>query len=457
MSRELAYRFEQTSCSTQLYTRGSGVSQTLMLFFYNLLQIVFILFCLPCLVLVVLLVPKYRGRTLRRLGFGLAALRRGMPAGRPRIWVHALSVGEVASVRALVLGLRNAYPQGVLILSVSTSSGQRFAEKVMGDKVDLLLPFPIDLYWSVSRFLRFLSPDLFILVETDLWPNFLAALRRSKIPAILVNGRVSAESLARYRRFQHFFADLFGVFAVLLMQSEAEMEKLATLGLAPEKLQAVGNLKYDALLSGLERTGEGGGFDDLLRLLPGRTIWVAGSTHSGEEEVVLRVFRQLHSIFPGLYLILAPRKPGRTRDVADLAAGLGMRVELRSATPDQPGDLLILDTMGELAELYRYSALAFIGGSLVEERGHNPLEPAVFGCPVLFGPHMEDFAEIAREMLEAGAAHLVRDGDELAEELTRWLVAPEDRKAAGRSGAALVEARRGVTKRHLAVISRYLD
>jgi 3-deoxy-D-manno-octulosonic-acid transferase len=428
-----------------------------MLFFYNLLQIVLILICLPCLVLVVLLVPKYRGRTLRRLGFGLAALGRALPAGRPRILVHALSVGEAASVRALVLGLRAAYPQGVLILSVSTDSGQRYAEKVMGDAVDLVLPFPIDLYWSVARSLKFLTPDLFILVETDLWPNFLATLRRRKIPAMLVNGRISAESLARYRRFRRFFADLFGIFAVLLMQSRDEVEKLATLGVAPEKLQAAGNLKYGALLEGLGRKGDGGDFAALLRLLPGRTIWVAGSTHPGEEEVVLRAFLQLRLRFPGLYLVLAPRNPGRAKEVAGLAAGLGLQVVLRSTKPEMPGDLLILDTMGELAELYRYAALAFIGGSLVEERGHNPLEPAVYGCPVLFGPHMEDFSEIAREMLEAGAAQLIRDGNELAEKLSQWLSDAEGRKAAGRCGTALVEDRRGVTEQHLAVIRQLLE
>ncbi len=428
-----------------------------MLFFYNLLQIIFILFCLPCLVLVVLLVPKYRGRTLRRLGFGLAALGRGLPAGKPRIWVHALSVGEAASVRALVLGLRAAYPQGVLILSVSTGSGQRYAEKVLGDAVDLLLPFPIDLYWSVSRFLKFLAPDLFILVETDLWPNFLAGLRRRKIPAILVNGRISAESLSLYRRFRGFFADLFGIFAILLMQSEEEVEKLATLGVTPEKLQAVGNLKYEALLEGLGRKEEGGSLADLLRLLTGRTIWVAGSTHPGEEKIVLEVFRQLRSSFPELYLILAPRNPGRAREVADLAAGLELQAELRSTNPDQAGELLILDSMGELADLYRYSALVFIGGSLVKERGHNPLEPAAFGRPVLFGPHMEDFAEIAREMMAAGAAQQIRNGDELAKELAHWLADAAGREAAGRKGSDLVKARRGVTERHLAIIRRFLD
>jgi 3-deoxy-D-manno-octulosonic-acid transferase len=426
-----------------------------MLFIYNLLQIILLLLCLPCLVLVVLLVPKYRGRTLRRLGWGLTA--QAMPGGsRPRIWVHALSVGEVASVRALVIGLRAAYPETLLILTVSTSSGQQYAEKVLGAAVDLLLPFPLDLYWSVRRFLKFLAPDLFVLVETDLWPNFLTAIGRRGIPAILVNGRISAESLARYRRFRRFFSRLFEVFEILLLQSGDDLEALVALGVTPEKLRAVGNLKYGALLEGLDPVADEGRFAVLLRFLPARTIWVAGSTHAGEEEVVLRAYRELRRRFPDLYLILAPRNPGRTGEVAEEAARLGLGAERRSSSPAGPGDLLLLDTMGELAELYRYGDVAFIGGSLVPERGHNPLEPAVFGCPVLFGPHMEDFAEIAREMASAGAARPVQNQVELVEAMTGWLSDPEERRIAGQHAARLVEARRGVTELHLDIIGRVL-
>ncbi len=427
-----------------------------MLFLYNLLQILLLLLCLPCLALVVLLVPKYRGRTGKRLGCGLSRVARGLPEGRPRIWVHALSVGEVASVRTLLQGLRSAYPEGVLILTVATTSGQRYAESVLGATVDLLHPFPLDLYWSVSRFLRLLNPDLFLLVETDLWPNFLSALRRREVNALLINGRISAASLAQYRRFRRLFLPLFGVFAELLMQSGAEAEKLAALGVAPTKLRTLGNLKYGSLLAGAAATAEESRWAELRGLLVGRVIWVAGSTHAGEEVAVLEAYRQLRTRFPELYLILAPRNPGRAGEVAALAGALGLQAVLRSASPTVPGDLLLLDTMGELAGLYRYCEVAFVGGSLVPERGHNPLEPAMFGRPVVFGPFMEDFAEIAGELLNGGAARQVADQAGLVEVVSGWLADAAARQAAGNAGSRLVAAQRGVTERYLAAIQQYL-
>lgn len=428
-----------------------------MLTIYNLLQIFLLLLGLPVLALVVLLRPKYRGQTLHRLGFGLAARVRGLPVGRPRIWVHGLSVGEVASARALVKGLRAQYPEALLIFSASTSSGLRQAEAVIGASADLIIAFPLDLFWSVNRFIELLAPDLFVLVETDLWPNFLAVLRRRRIPAALVNGRISAASLARYRHFSRFFAGLFNSFTWLTMQTAAEVENLKALGVAPEKLLALGNLKYGALLEGLGRDRGGERFAGLLQLLAGRTIWVAGSTHPGEEELVLRAYLGLRGRFPELYLVLAPRKPGRAGELVRLAERFGLRPVLRSHLGDAAGDLLLLDTMGELAELYGHAELAFVGGSLVPERGHNPLEPAAFGRPVLFGPHMEDFAEIAAELLAVGAAQQITDAAELAAGLSGWLADPERRQAAGRSGAVLVEARRGVTARHLELLHRILE
>lgn len=428
-----------------------------MLPLYNLLQIIMLVLALPVLALVVFLVPKYRGRTMRRLGFGLAARVRGLPAGRPRIWVHALSVGEVASARALVKGLRVQYPGALLVFSASTGSGLRQAEAVIGASADLIIAFPLDLFWSVNRFVELLAPDLFVLVETDLWPNFLAAIRRRRVKAVLVNGRISAASLARYRHFSSFFAGLFNSFAFLAMQTGAEVDNLADLGVAPGKLLALGNLKYGALLEGLGEGRDEERFTALLGLLRGRTVWVAGSTHSGEEEVVLRAYLAVRQRFPELYLVLAPRDPGRAGELVRLAERFGLRPELRSRPGGSPGDLLLLDTMGELAGLYACGELAFVGGSLVEERGHNPLEPAGLGRPVLFGPHMEDFAEIAGELLAAGAARCIRDETELAAGISGWLADPEGRRTDGRKGAELVEARRGVTERHLALLRKVLD
>ena len=427
-----------------------------MLFLYNLLQIVVLFLGLPLLLLVVLLVPRYRGRTLRRLGFGLAARAGKLPPGRPRIWVHALSVGEVASARALLKGLREQYPGASIIFSAATSSGQRQAEAFPAGEADLVIASPLDLCWCVNRFIRLLDPDLFVLVETDLWPNFLAGLRARRVPALLVNGRISAASLARYRRLPGFFANLFNSFAFLAMQTRTEADNLAALGVASEKLLVLGNLKYDPLVE--SPAGGADRFAGLLPLLAGRTVWLAGSTHPGEEEIVLQTYGELRRQFPELYLVLAPRNPGRAGEVERLAAGMGLRAVLRSRAGTDGGDLLLLDTMGELAELYRLSSLAFVGGSLVPERGHNPLEPAIFGKPVLFGPHMEDFAEIAGELLAVGAAERVEDWQEMLLLLTGWLADPGLREAIGRSGAGLVEAkRREVTGRHLALLHQVLQ
>ena len=428
-----------------------------MIVLYNLLQIIGLLLCLPCLALIVLLVPKYRGQTWRRLGFGLADQVKALPTGRPRIWVHGLSLGEVNSARALVRGLREAYPKAVLIFSVTTASGRRQAEAVIAPDVDLIIDFPLDLYWSVNRFVTLLAPDLFVLVETDLWPNFLAVLRRRKVAAVLVNGRISAHSLANYRRFPKFFAGLFNSFTSLAMQTDEEVANLAALGVAPEKLLTLGNLKYDALFEKSSEAGEEGRFAGMLPLLSGRTVWVAGSTHPGEEEVVLQTYSEIRTQFPEIYLILAPRDPGRVGEIGRLAEGLGLRAVLRSRVGAEGGDLLLLDTMGELAALYSLGSFAFVGGSLVPERGHNPLEPVLFGIPVMFGPHMEDFAEIVGELLAVGAAEQVGDWREMVFLVAGWLADPGLRGAIGRSGAGLVESRRGVIlDRHLKLLHQVL-
>jgi len=429
-----------------------------MLLIYNLLQVLGLLLCLPCLALVVLLVPKYRGQTWRRLGFGLAALVKGLPAGRPRIWVHALSLGEVNSALALVRGLRDKYPEGVLVFSASTSSGRRQAEAVIGPVADLHIAFPLDFYWVVNRFVRLLAPDLFVQVETDLWPNFMTVLRRREVAAVLVNGRISADSLANYRRFPQFFSGLFNSFTFLAMQTREEVANLSALGVVPDKLLTLGNLKYDLLVEKSVGDRVSAGFADLLPLLAGRTVWVAGSTHPGEEDVILQTYSELRHQFPELYLILAPRNPGRVGEVGRLAAGLGLRTVLRSRPGTEGGDLLLLDTMGELSALYSLGALAFVGGSLVPERGHNPLEPVMFEKPVMFGPHMEDFAEIAGELLAVGAAEQVNDWKEMVFLVAGWLADPGLRSAIGRSGAGLIESRRReVTDRHLALLHQVLQ
>lgn len=425
-----------------------------MLLIYNGLQIIIGCLLLPVLLPIVLLTPKYRGATWLRLGFGLRGLVRNVASGQPRIWIHALSVGEVSSARALVAQLRQKYPAGVLIFSASTRSGRKYAASVLAEQVDLLVPFPLDFFWSAEHFIRVLRPDLFLLIETDLWPNFLASLQRAGIPSLLLNGRFSQKSYQQYLRFKYLFAPLFRGFAYIAMQTEDDADKLKYLGVGDERVLRLGNLKYGVL-------------DELGRAdkerpmsapeLAGKILWVAGSTHPGEEEIILKVYRQQRQTYKELYLVIAPRNIERGREIAGIARGFGLESRLRSSGEGRSADLLILDTLGELASLYKSADFAFIGGSLVRARGHNPLEPALFAKPVIFGPHMEDFAEVARDLLGVGGAFRVNDEKTMAAVLDNWLNNDEERLAAGKRAAELVRGQGGVTGRYVDLVCRVLN
>jgi len=423
-------------------------------FFYNLFMSVGVIVFAPLLFVKVILTPKYRRRSGKRLGFSLGQSPGGSASGRPRIWVHALSVGEVASAGNLVRELRQSFPQGIIIFSAATRAGDSFARATLGEYVDCFAPFPFDLLWSVKRLISWVNPDLFILVETDFWPNFLRELNRRGIPCLLVNGRVSESSLSRYHRFRWFFLPIFNSFQVLAMQAEEDAISMRQLGVDSSRLQILGNLKYDAALSGSGlKTGLGRA---ALQIPEQALVWVAGSTHRGEEEIVFAAFQKLSRIFSNLFLIVAPRNVERGGELAAMAARRNLSAFRRSLGGEGQGSVLILDTLGELSSVYGLCEVAFIGGSLVPARGHNPLEPAVYGKPVLFGPCMEDFAEISRDLLAVGGARQVHDEEEICAALSLFLVDPAERERAGRQAQELIASRRGVTEAHIALIRRVL-
>ena len=415
-----------------------------MLLIYNFLQIVLAILLAPLLLLIILLTPKYREMIRRRSGSGLRTAASALSGGGPRIWVHALSVGEVSSARAMVRAIKRQYPDGVLLFSASTRSGLAYAELVVAEDVDLLLPFPFDLYWLVERFIRILKPDLFILVETDLWPNFLASLSRHKVKSLLVNGRISAASAKKYQRGRFFFAPLFNVFSKISMQTILDAERMAELGVSKKKLISLGNLKYGVIDIPPVNRAEAGP-----KIPEDRLVLLAGSTHAGEEEVLLEVYNGLRESFPDLFLVIVPRDVGRSKEIAAIAEKKGLRPVLRSAAANEAGDLMILDTLGELAELYSRCGIAFVGGSLVNEGGHNPLEPASLAKPVIFGPHMEDFGEVAEDLLRVGGAVRVAGRQSMTEILGKWLADQNARLAAGKCGAGLVREQQEVTANHI--------
>ncbi len=427
-----------------------------MLIFYNLIQLIFLILSLPLLLAMVLLTPRYRLRTWQRLGFGLRTLVKGKKKGaRQTIWIHGLSVGEVTSALPLVSGIRHRFPGTFLVFSASTRSGSQVAERVMADHIDLLIPFPFDILPVTAFFVRLIRPDLFILVETDFWPNFLTCLHRHKIPAMLVNGRISHQSMASYRRFSFFFQPLFCTFRHLCMQTETDRVNMIDLGVPDDRVHTLGNLKFDTpLITGSLQPQAAQAApiampDDSLLL-------IAGSTHKGEEEIILSVFVRLRAAYPQLFLIIAPRDISRGKEIQELAAARGITGVCRSKGKQSSQRLLILDTIGELANCYRFADIAFIGGSLPPLGGHNPIEPAAMGAPVLFGPHMEDFAEISQDLLTAGGAQRVGGEESLFQAVDTWLRDERLRKKAGLAALSCVEKQQGVIERHLQLIQTLL-
>ncbi len=428
-----------------------------MIFLYTLSTTFLLILLAPLLLPLVVWKKKYRLRTLRRLGPGLNHRLQLPDTGRQRpvIWLHALSVGEVTSALPLVRGLRQHLPAATLVFSAATKSGRQVAEDLIAPHVDLVFDGPLDIYWTIRSYIRLLQPSLFILVETDFWPGWLGQLHRSGTPLLLVNGRISERSHERYRRLAFFFRPMFRCFDVLAMQTRLDATRLARLGIPEQRIMTLGNLKYDTCLPGRSRDIRPITRHDL-HLPEHGPLWVCGSTHPGEEELLLTVFAGLREQVPDLRMVIAPRDIGRAGELAGLVRQHGLAVTRRSGEAVPGAVVTILDTIGELTSCYGLATAAFVGGSLVARGGHNPIEPAARGVPVLFGPHMDDFAEIAADLERCGGARTVPDLESMTGLLARLFTDSRFRRSMGRAALAQVEANRGVVARHLGVIDNLL-
>jgi len=368
----------------------------------------------------------------------------------PRIWVHAVSLGEVIAAAGLVRALRARYPQTPLILTTATPTGRARAQALFGDAIPVRY-LPYDTPGSMRRFLSRARPRLSIIMETELWPNLFNQCRRRGIPIVLANARLSLKSVARYQRFGNLFRGVFSDGTYVAAQSTDDAGRFIAIGAARSRTRVVGNLKFDISvdIAAAERGRE-------LRTThwAARPIWIAGSTHAGEEESVLTAHAHLQADVPGALLLLVPRHPERFQAVADLLRSRGFLFERRSGgnavRPET--SILLVDTVGELAALYASADVAFVGGSLVPVGGHNLLEPAALGVPVVTGPSQSNATAIAKLLLQDGAALQVADAMELAAVLKELFLNPEKRRRIGQSGRHVVEANRGSLMRVLEVI-----
>lgn len=380
----------------------------------------------------------------------------GPPLARPPIWVHAVSVGEVQAAAALVLALRERYPQTPVLVTTFTPTGAARARASFRGTAEVRF-LPFDLPGSVRRFLDRARPRLAVIVETELWPNLYRHCRRRRIPLVIASARLSRRSIDRYRRLGALFRETVAGGVVIAAQGEADAERFRALGAAAERTHVTGNLKFDLALP--PDIGERGR-RLRERYAPGGTVWVAGSTHGGaEEEAVLQAHRRVSAVHSGALLVLAPRHPNRFGEVAAWLERQGVAFTRRSQSEaaGEASNVLLLDTLGELLHFYAAADVAFVGGSLVPIGGHNLLEPASLGLPVLTGPHNSNGQDIARLLLDCGAAEVVRNGDELGSRVAQLLSDEALRVEMGNRGRAAVERNRGALEKLMALIDSLLN
>jgi 3-deoxy-D-manno-octulosonic-acid transferase len=424
---------------------------------YSLLTLVVFVVVSPYFLYQAVRYQKYIGSLGQRLGYLPLSFN---VDGEESIWIHAVSVGEALTARALAADLKARYPRLRLFLSTTTIAGQQVARRSL-QHVDAVFYFPFDWTFIVRRTLKLVRPQLFIMMETEIWPNLLRVCRERGVKTVVINGRISSRSYPRYRLVRPFFRRVLADIDRFCMQSEESARRLIDLGADPSRVVVTGSLKFDSLemptatLHGKPRQRALRFF----RIAPHRIVLVAGSTMKGEESAVLQAFRRLKSTAPSALAILAPRQPERFGEVERLARDAGFVTMRRSELPidaEPRADVVILDSIGELAELYQLATAVFVGGSLVDHGGHNILEPAIFGRSIVFGPHMQNFKEIADAFVTNGAAVQVQSERELEEILLTLVTDPVRRARLGAAARALVEANRGAKHKTLVVIADLL-
>jgi 3-deoxy-D-manno-octulosonic-acid transferase len=401
---------------------------------YSLFYTLAMLLAAPLLLLRAGTRRKYLHSAAARLGFGEPL----NPECKPAIWLHAVSVGEALAVKSLVAELRSRLPGFLIFVSTTTATGREVAEKNLD--ADGFFYFPFDWKFAMRRALRSTGACLCIVMETELWPNFVRTLARRKLPLVLANGRLSDRSFRSYRRFRWFFGPLLRRYAAICAQSETDAGRFRALGACAAAVRKTGNLKFERgqfesdpeIVEGLRRT---------IAMQEGDKLIIAGSTHAGEEEALLSAFRRIRELHRGWRLVIAPRRPERFDEVAALLGAGGWDFSRFTDLKREPRrtKIVLVDTIGVLRPLYRLGAVAFIGGSLIPHGGQNPLEACAAGVPVLFGHHMSNFREIAEQVLATGAGRQVADAEELETALAGLVSDEPARERMSRAALRVIE------------------
>ena len=425
-----------------------------MVYLYNVAMGLAIFLFWPIWVPLVWTRKKRRRTFIQRLY--MEALPRGDPESidaRRKCWIHALSVGEVLSAEPWVKALAKKHGARSLIFTASTQTGVEMATRLIAPHVRAVRHFPYDTLFSVNRALKVIEPRRVVIVETDDWPKFLFRLKRCRIPVYLVNARLSDRSFRGYKRAGWLMAPLLSVFGRICVQTDSDRLRFRAIGVLDERLMTVGNIKFDqapARMSTVERNR----YTEKFNLSAGASIWVAGSTHQGEEDMLSVAYREVCAAGIHAVLIVAPRDPDRAEAVCQIFNRSGTDAVTLAQMERQPAPIrvLVVDRIGMLRNLYALADVAFVGGSLVRAGGHNPLEPASVAKPILFGPHTDDFRWICQTLEKAGGAIRVNDADQLAARVVHLILNQADSRRVGRCAYGVFAKHRGAVARTLAVI-----
>lgn len=390
-----------------------------------------------------------------RLGLRLPPLPSS--AGGPRLWLHGVSVGEISAAEPLVGALRDEFPDADFLLSTGTETGQAVARKLYQPPMTVFY-YPLDLPWAVHRYLQHFRPDLFIALETEIWPNFLYAAHRAGVRLALANARLSDRSFRQYLRLKPFFTDIINYFELIAASSAEDAQRFLALGALPEKVVVTGSTKWDRLAAPRNAVEP----VKLQQCLNSQNnlIFLAASTHPGEEEIIIQAFQSLSVPYPSLLLIVTPRHPERAPAIGQLLAQAGLPYhfwsQLKQEVEDRHHPVVIVDTVGELFRLYGLADLVFVGGSLIPHGGQNILEAAAWGKFPLYGPYMENF-RLARTLLEeVGAGRTVYGLEDLITAGQYLLAHPQERLARGQQGQAALETLQGASRRQAQLLKKLL-
>jgi len=442
----------------KLDTNAEKNKYTGMYALYNTILFAATFVILPYFLLKMVFTGKYRKSLVQKLGGRQTQILTNLGGG-PRVWVHAVSVGEVTAAAPIVASLKLKRPGIKIIFSTSTETGQQIAQQLVKG-ADAFIYFPLDIPYVVRKIIRLVNPVVFVMVETELWPNFLQACKLNAVKTLMVNGRISTRSYNKYRLTRYFWRRVLADLSAAGMIAEVDASRMKSIGMAEDRIEVLGNAKYDALAAMAAPALQ----EEIARRVnqrAGERFFVAGSTHPGEEEIVIRVYQRLLKHYPDFKLIIVPRHVERTAAIRELLQLAGLpdvitMADMNNGKIREKERIIIVNVIGELFKIYSLATIVYCGGSLVPKGGQNILEAAAWGKVIFYGPSMEDFSEEKVLLEDVGCGVTISNEEELLQEILQALEHPEELEMRGARGKAVVAANMGAAVRYAEMIRREL-